>query len=615
MSSKGEIRSEMNNLTEVIINNDKTFHIPDFQRDFVWTSEQAIDLFHDFQEDTNGFQTETSDLQGYLLGNIVLIDDEDKWLVVDGQQRLTTLTLTFKALYEVIKEKAYNFSMPGHDIWLQRLAGLDKAFYKKDDAGNVLGLKITHEPTLPFGDYYKALIRDNKDVKPIVESDENIDEVYNTIVDKIQELDDEQLFRFNAYLRTKVKLIVTTAPSPSKAFQLFEVLNDRGRSLEPLDLIKNRFLKQLTASGYSQTDVSEFNKNWSDFITNLQISKKRVIKSSTFMRNFIIAEYGENIKQDRLFDFFHKDKNNRARVPSEEIIPLSRKLLNTSKQYQEIEKQPASNSFSEHQNMFILFRVLGVKQLHPLLMIFYGSDQEIKDRILDVAVRYGASILFSYTQTNTIEKELPQLLRNVINKNLTDVEKADVIVEELDKLIEKRRKTIETIIPTKDFSNTRGNPQKKAGDMLKFIELYFNNNTSIKSVPRGKRITVEHILSRSLNINLEEYGFISHDELQDYKNRIGNLTLLYNVENSSLGNSSFGEKINAYEKTDFIITRTIVKNVETSVKGGKTAKNVELLNEYQPNYVTRDKKIWTKEDIDRRGENIAKLVSFLVSKK
>ena len=351
MDTKGEIRSEMNNLTEVILNNDKTFHIPDFQRDFVWKSGEAEDLFRDFKEDTNDFNIETRNLQGYLLGNIVLIDDSDRWLVVDGQQRLTTLTLMFKALYEVFKKKVSNVSPENHFEWIQKLADLPKGYYKLDDAGNILGLLITHEPSLPFGDYYKALIIDTKGVEPRFQSDENIEEVYNTILEEIQELSDDQLFRFNAYLRTKVKLIVTTASSQAKAFQLFEVLNDRGRSLEPLVLIKNRFLKQLTNAGYGGTDVGEFTKNWSDFLNNLQISKRRMIKSSTFMKHFIIAEFGENVKQEKLFDFFHKEE---PRIAANEIIPFSRKLLKISRQYQEIEKQPASNSYSKHQNMFIL---------------------------------------------------------------------------------------------------------------------------------------------------------------------------------------------------------------------------------------------------------------------
>lgn len=616
MEIQREIQSEMSNLNEVILNNNKTFHIPDFQRDFVWTHEQADDLFRDFTEDTNGFKTETSNLQGYLLGNIVLIDAGERWLVVDGQQRLTTLSLIFKALYEDVKNKAFNPALSEQDRtrWLQRLGDLEKGFNNLDDAGEFLGLKITHESSLPFGEYYRNLIRDVKGAEPRVSSDENIESVYNATLEKIQDLRDEQLARFIVYLRTKVKLIVTTAPSQSKAFQLFEVLNDRGRSLEPLDLVKNLFLKQLSVAGYGDAELNEFNSNWSGFINNLQITKRRKVSSSTFMKHFVVAEFGKNIKQNELFDFFDKDKKGNPKVPSNEILSLSRKLLKISRHYNDIEKNPTSNSYSSHQNMFILFKLLRLKQLHPLLIKFYDSEQEIKDKILDAAVRYGASIIFSYTQTNTIESEIPSLVSSILNIS-SDEKKANVIVNQLNKLINDRRRQLENIIPTRDFSNARGNVQKKAIDMLKFIELYFNNNTSIIAVPRGKKISVEHILSRSLQIDYEEYGFENSEEHREYLNHIGNLTLLYNAENSSLGNSSFDEKVEAYKKTDFTITKTMVKRIETFVKGGKTAASVNLINEYQPNYLTDNKAIWSKEDINHRGEHLANLVSYLVSDK
>ncbi|GGA80209.1 DUF262 domain-containing protein [Ornithinibacillus halotolerans] len=615
MEIQGEIRSEMNNLNEVILNNNKTFHIPDFQRDFVWTSEEADELFLDFAEDTNSFNTETSNLQGYLLGNVVLIDAGDRWLVVDGQQRLTTLSLTFKALFEVVKTKAYDTSSPKHRQWLQRLGDLEKGFNNLDDAGEFLGLKITHEPSLPFGEYYRALIRDVETAEPRVTSDENIEAVYNTIVENIQTLDETQLARFIVYLRTKVKLIVTTAPSQSKAFQLFEVLNDRGRSLEPLDLVKNLFLKQLSTAGYGKSELDEFNNNWSGFLNNLQINKKKKVASSTFMKHFVVAEFGRNVKQNDLFDFFDKDKNKKPRVNSNEILPLSRKLLRISQQYQDIERNPDSNNYSNHQNMFILFKLFRLKQFHPLLMKFYDSDQKIKEKVLDAAVRFGASVIFSYTQTNVIEKEIPILINSILNTDTSDEDRVDKIVTQINKRIDERRKVIENIIPTRNFSNAQGNAQKKAIDMLKFIELYFNNNTSIITVPRGKKISVEHILSRSLKININDYGFNSVEEYEEYLNHIGNLTLLYGAENSGLGNASFDEKISAYERTDFIMTKTIVKKIETSVKGGKTAAYNNLINEYQPNYVIDNKSIWSKQDIDQRGEDIAKLVSYLVSEK
>ena len=64
---------------------------------------------------------------------------------------------------------------------------------------------------------------------------------------------------FLQYLTTKVKLIETTAPSIERAFQLFEILNYRGQSLEPLDLLKNYLLKNLTAApGITQNQIKDF---------------------------------------------------------------------------------------------------------------------------------------------------------------------------------------------------------------------------------------------------------------------------------------------------------------------------------------------------------------------
>lgn len=62
-------------------------------------------------------------------------------------------------------------------------------------------------------------------------------------------------------------------PSKAKAFQLFEILNDRGRSLEPLDLIKNH-LKILNTEGKPNLQVEVFTQNWKSFMDNLQISPK-----------------------------------------------------------------------------------------------------------------------------------------------------------------------------------------------------------------------------------------------------------------------------------------------------------------------------------------------------
>lgn len=156
MANKDTIESRMSNLLDILISENETYHIPDFQREFVWTDDEVNELFDDFMEDTNNLSKETSELQGYLLGNIVLIRENNQYLVIDGQQRLTTLTLIFKALYENITKKINDSE--SKDTWLTSVGDINKAYQNKNDEGDFVSLKITHEPTLSFGKYYKFLV-------------------------------------------------------------------------------------------------------------------------------------------------------------------------------------------------------------------------------------------------------------------------------------------------------------------------------------------------------------------------------------------------------------------------------------------------------------------------
>lgn len=62
MANKDTIESRMSNLLDILISENETYHIPDFQREFVWTDDEVNELFDDFMEDTNNLSKETSEL-------------------------------------------------------------------------------------------------------------------------------------------------------------------------------------------------------------------------------------------------------------------------------------------------------------------------------------------------------------------------------------------------------------------------------------------------------------------------------------------------------------------------------------------------------------------------
>lgn len=616
MQNNREIISKMENISTVLLDNAAIYYIPEFQRKFVWGTEEIDQLINDFMEDTQEFTVETNALEGYLLGNIVLIDQGNKKSIVDGQQRLTTLSLFSKAIHVVLSEhiaKAVAMNdMKGMQEWSKRVGEIEKGFHVLDDFGNPQGLKIQHDPSLAFGSYYRKLIDGTSDSNDILkEEDVNIGTVYDRIYDFLIGLDDSQFLKFIAYFRTKVKLIVTSAPTEAKAFQLFEILNDRGRSLEPMDLIKNTFLKVLTVEGKSQIQIDDFTRDWNGMMSNLQLDAKKKINSSTFLKQFLVAFKGENIKADNLFNYFKDPKNN---YDGTTILSLVTNMNRVSNIYKKIESGKYEY-FLQDQNMHILFKLLGIKQFHPLLMIFYDAEKQQKEEVLDKITKLGAVVLFSYTQTNYIEKILPEIIKKYWTCREKDQNKAyHNLILDIEEHIKDRAPIMRTALATRNFVGNNGDVNSKALMMLKFIELYFNRNTKIITVPKGRKVTVEHILSRNLDmkdVTNFDLGFDSDEGRKDNIHRLGNLTLLYNTENSSLGNSPFSDKVITYKNSDFILTSTLIEPVETGVKNGQDTRVCEYINKFEKQYEVKDGQ-WTKQLIDQRSEDLADLMMAIV---
>ena len=225
-----EITSLMKDI-KGILDNKNQFVIPDFQRSFVWTAENVDTLFSDFEEDTDKYTDNLDMLPGYLLGNIVLISNENnptRFDVIDGQQRLTTLTLIFCALnnlfMDIAEETRRNLGANA-DMWMGHTFSFKEYFRILDNNLQFVDYKILHTQDLDFKETYKSIIKQGTLV-----SDEdntsanNLEVVYESILQHLISIyvdEPQKLLYFLQYLTTKVKLIETTAPSIERAFQLF----------------------------------------------------------------------------------------------------------------------------------------------------------------------------------------------------------------------------------------------------------------------------------------------------------------------------------------------------------------------------------------------------------
>ncbi|MFC7409482.1 DUF262 domain-containing protein [Hydrogenophaga atypica] len=216
-----------------IFSSDFDYVIPSYQRPYAWTEVQASELFGDLYDFFSKEKDET-----YFLGSIVLIKEEGKPLseVIDGQQRLTTLTILLAAL-------TAQFS---GDL------RTDFESYLREPGRASQGLKPKPRLALRerdmqfFADYVQGLkLSELVALDPVRldnESQRNIRRNAEVFLQRLQTVfkgSTAQLCDFGAFIVQRCFLVAVSTPSEQSAFRVFSVLNSRGLDLLPTDIIKS----------------------------------------------------------------------------------------------------------------------------------------------------------------------------------------------------------------------------------------------------------------------------------------------------------------------------------------------------------------------------------------
>ena len=224
-----------------IFSSDFEYHIPAYQRPYAWTTEETNTLF----DDLYGFYTSESADENYFLGSIVLIKEntDRRADVIDGQQRLTTLTILFSVLADNLtdpKKKASCMKrLQEEGDELAGIASLPRVFLREWDQGF-------------FNKYIQnVMIPDLFKIDPATldtEAKRHIQENCKALAEKFKETfqgDEAELLKFSSFLLNRCYLVVVSTPSQASAFRVFSVMNSRGLNLLPTDIIKSETIGKL----------------------------------------------------------------------------------------------------------------------------------------------------------------------------------------------------------------------------------------------------------------------------------------------------------------------------------------------------------------------------------
>ena len=355
---------------ELIMKN--RFKIPSFQRGYAWEKGHVSDLWRDL--------CESMERESYFLGLVILTKKDGAMEVIDGQQRLVTLTLLAKAI-----------SMKASNIGLTEIAEkIEQNFLRSMDYST---RKMV--PQISFIDhddnYTFKLILEGKTRAPSSYTGRISKRMVNSFNRLRKSLDDHvgndgdkllvDLFEF---IDDKLSFAVFTLSDDDSAYKIFEVVNARGRNLTQADLLKNYVLSK------AKND-KEKERNYKDWtLLSEEFSKNSSEQNfELFIRHAMIAKYGFIRKGDLYATISGKMGPAQCPKTAREFLDI---LMDRRELYHQIcdpsVPEPATGRIRD---LFSAFKLLDLNSVRPVLIVLYDlkkSEQRVKgmEELLDLVV-------------------------------------------------------------------------------------------------------------------------------------------------------------------------------------------------------------------------------------
>lgn len=500
--------------------NKTQFVIPVYQRNYDWTTAECKQLLEDIIEVGN----KTSNDDTHFIGSIVFIhdgvytsSDVKQLVIIDGQQRLTTMTLLYLALYRFalandMEEKAAEIN---ETILINR-------FVKEDSSK--LKLKQTDVNAKAF----RFLMNDNSpsDYNEYSRIIDNYNFFYNTLNKDNFSIVTEGL---NRLLFVEISL----ERGKDDPQRIFESLNSTGLELSQADLIRNYILMGLEP----REQVRVFENYWEIIENNAKIENSQESKVSELIRDYLTLINKKIPNKSKVYEEF------KARFKKRDV-DFYQNTLQTIKQYSVIYNKllnPSNETDVEIQRELRSIKQLEINVSYPFLLPVY--DDYITNDIDKNTFIEVLRLIQSYTWRRFIVGLPTNALNKIFMTLYTDVDRNNYL-KSIEKALIKKRSSqrfpnnieIEAALKDKDLYNTQ------AKNRLYYFEQmeHFRNPERVDL--SSADITIEHIFPQNPDIKWKsditdtDYKLFS----EKYLNTIANLTLSGN--NGALGNKSFSEK-------------------------------------------------------------------------
>ena len=520
-----------------LLANSKKYKVPRFQRSYSWEEANWEDLWLDILDLKNNEESI------HYLGTIVLQSEDNKtFTIIDGQQRIVTLSIIILACLKLLSDLIEKGIEPKRnkerkEIFINQYIGF------KDPKSLTYESKLTlNETDKDLYNSYLVQLKKPNLLSKLPDSNKLLVNAYDYFITKLESIclknSGESIADFiESILSTRLFFIQIIVDDTISAYTVFETLNARGVELTTTDLLKNYLFSLLD----SEIDINTLQPRWNRIVNTISYRN-----FPDFLRYYINSQQ-QLVRADRLFREIKNKVNDKDSVF---------KILDELEKYSDIyvalddPENELWNDFNNCKDIRVLLnelKLFEVKQHKTLLLAVYFKLKEHFESVL----RIIRAITFRY---NVIGKLNPNILEKAYNAAAIEVNNGNLRTP---KEIQKKLQDIyiddesfKSSFSTKSFDTNKTKEKK----LVRYILLSIENQNYQKDYHLlDTSATIEHVFP-------ENYMNVNEDIDNSMIYRLGNLTLLEPALNKDCGDKPFKEKIKIYEKSQYSITKEIINN-------------------------------------------------------
>ena len=531
-----EIKCEKKVIREIF---NMWYCIPDYQRAYVWDTDQVRDLL----DDTISAYRENKEAQ-YFLGSMVLKINEKsennvsytEYELLDGQQRITTVFLILACMRDMLTDyPQYQNSLAGfvyqaEDAILQQPERMRIIFNIRSDVRDFVNehIKPLH------GTCDDVLLKEKMQAKDVNISIRNMANAM-LVAHEFLEENKSDIIGYLSYFLNKVLMIYVATEELQDAFQLFTVLNNRGVKLSSSDILKAENLKELSAA-----DRTSWATRWEEMETYFGedfdkfLSHIRTILVKKKQTTTLLKEFDEFVYSNQEYD-----RTQKKYLPRTPILRRGRDTFELLYSYYHTYQEVFDTDHSVVTGDYEITNYL------KLMETGFGADYWIAP-VLDYYRKYRRLGFVAFLKAldrklsaDWITAATPTVRMENVNAILREIEAS----QDSAALLQSKTFTINK----SDFERVINGDiygRSFAKYLLLKLDLIYRGS-STPMIPQAIA-SIEHILPRNPSADSQWVKDFSAAEREEWTNKLGNLVLISRRKNTSQGNRDYVEKKEKY---------------------------------------------------------------------